>query len=596
MQEKLHQLLCSANIAGICIVDDAIGEQTATVERFIAIVETLDSEGILEEANELEEDFEFEQGSPILEQYSRELWSKAQPDKQLQYVRLLCEKLPAKDEELITSLDISSVLKQLKADENLSRMELISISPTQWDDTAKDIVAKIPSGKKILVLFDQKLEQAGGRFAVTKGIDLASEVITGPYNESLLTGILTYTVESESVELAERAKLVAEKGLEPSQLFVLTKKRLEELPRFIDGIKKLLLNSPCERIKVKAIEIGKAALEETNKKIQLLDTYDFSHAVLQSSIIEGVWAPETLFRIIDVIYKDEVKNYLLENSLVPDINNLLSEASEFNRVEVPISSPETYTARYDLRRKEIYAEGRLINGLFKPIENGDIFEVTDGSNKGIYILLSQPCDLMIRRNGERGIRAGNLLKIKPFTNKELESDFDTRLKAAKLKKLHKFNYWETKGLIEYIDEDPKTVGIVDMPRAHIVNLDILDFTMFNSDGVARLDISAALPTTLNEGLAERFSDLNNSHKKLHAKVQEYSAALKGVKGGIPGKIIQDILPNLSLGDKLAKSSLKGNIFSFGIKRVKALRDPYAKNLLDKYTRYLSRTGNLHDFA
>jgi|GEM_PF-4969495 len=596
MQEKLHQLLCSANVAGICIVDDAIGEGVPTFAKFKSLITKINATGTLEELNDLDDDFDFEQDSPALDDYSKDLWDNALPDKQLQYMRLLYDKFPDSSEESLTKLGIGRVLEQLQKDEHLSKMELKGISPTEWDDEIENIISRIPPGKKMLVLFDQKLEQAGGRFNITRGIDLVSEVINGPHTNSLIAGILTYTVPNESLELAERAKLTSEKELDSSQLFVLTKERLQDLPKFIDGIKKLLLNNSCEQIKVKAIEITQAALNETSNKLRLLDTYDFSHAVLDSSLLEGVWAPETLFRIIDIIYKDEIKNNLLSNNRIPELNNLLTEASKFTKVDVPISNPETYQARYALRKQELYAEGRLINGLFKPIENGDIFEVTNGAGKGIYILLSQPCDLMIRQNGERGVRAGNLLKIKTLGTQALVNDFYARLGQAKATKLHKFNYWETRGLLEHMDSDPAAVGIVEMPRAHIVNLDILDFSAFSANGIASLDISSSFPLALNQGLAKRFAYLHDYHKKLHEKLDKYRKNLNGVKGGIAGEILDDLLPSLSLDNKLAKTSHQNSTFSFGIKRVKALRDPYAKNMLDKYTRYLSRTGNLHDFA
>ena len=52
---------------------------------------------------------------------------------------------------------------------------------------------------------------------------------------------------------------------------------------------------------------------------------------------------------------------------------------------------------WEIQHKELYENPSYINKNHLPIELGDIFK--KGSKK--YILLAQPCDLMIRSNGKR---------------------------------------------------------------------------------------------------------------------------------------------------------------------------------------------------
>ncbi|MBD2769386.1 hypothetical protein IC235_15970 [Hymenobacter sp. BT664] len=597
MKEQLHQLLELANVSSVYIVDDAIGDGSVTYEHFIGLIRKVEIASGLEALNSLDEGLDFEDNAPALEEYSAGLWKAAAPYKQLHYVRRLCELTPTgEDEDLATNLDIARVLQQLREDEHLKKPELVSLSPLEWDAQRDEIASKVPAGKRVLVLFDQRLERSGERFAVTRGIDLVKEIVSSAHKLVFLTGILTYTVTEEGQELDERAKLIADKALEASDLFVLTKKRLEELPHFVDGIKKLLLNEPCEQIKVQAISLGESALQSTKAKLLALDTYDFNRTVLQSSSTEGIWAPETLFRIIDIIYKDEIKEQLLQRNLIPELNKLLVQATALSQIPVPVLEAEAYTKRYSLRRQEIYATANLVNGLFKPIENGDIFEVTGGTGKGLYVLLAQPCDLMIRSNGTRSSEVGHLLKIRTTSKPDLEALLTEQLQKASIKKLHDFNFWKTRGVIEYIADDPQTIGLVSLTKAHVVNLDVLDLAMFSSTGEVVLDISATPPAALHIGLAKRFDKLKGLHEKIHRNVGECQVALKAVQGTLPKELIQGLLPKLSLNDKLGATTLTGSLFSFGIRRVKALREPYAKNLLDKYTRHLSRTGDLHDFA
>lgn len=599
MKEQLHQLLALANVSGVYIVDDALGDGSLAYEHFYALIRKIEATIGLEALDGLEEGIDFESNEGILAEYSRKLWEAASADKQLQYVRYLCDLVPYReDQDLATNLDITRVLEQLREEEHLQKAELVSMSPTDWEKQVTTITSRIPTGKRAIVLFDQKLERAGGRFAVTQGIDLAKELIDSPQKAQFLTGILTYTVPNDNAgeELIERARLATDKHLNPSDLFVLTKKRLEDLPHFVDGLKKMLLNEPCEHIKVQAIAVGEAALEATKAKLLALDTYDFNHTVLHSSLREGVWAPETLFRIIDIIYKDEIKTQLLDKALVPDLNKLLGQATELSKVEIPIGTSASNTERYRLRRQEMYASGELINGLFKPIENGDIFEVTTGTGIGLYILLNQPCDLAIRSNGKRAADISHLLKIKAITKESLETKLEEKFAEARTRKLQDFNFWKTRGVIEYIEQDPHTVGLVELATAYVVDLSVLDLTMFNSSGEAMIDVSATPSDALHIGLSKRFTDLKAIHQKLHNKLEECATALRPIRGPWPGKLLQELLPSLSLNTNLGKAAHTGTLFSFGIKRVKSLRDPYAKNLLEKYTRYLSRTGDLHDFA
>ncbi len=90
--------------------------------------------------------------------------------------------------------------------------------------------------------------------------------------------------------------------------------------------------------------------------------------------------------------------------------------------------------------------------------------------------------------------------------------------------------------------------------------------------------------------------MRNNYVKLQTKIHDCREALKNVQGPWLNQIIQDMLPKLSLNGKLSKVELANTNFTYGIRRIRALREPYAKNLLDKYTQFLSRTGNLHDFA
>ncbi|GAB3910470.1 hypothetical protein GCM10028803_50380 [Larkinella knui] len=127
-------------------------------------------------------------------------------------------------------------------------------------------------------------------------------------------------------------------------------------------------------------------------------------------------------------------------------------------------------------------------------------------------------------------------------------------------------------------------------------MNVLDLAMFNPNGIVEIDLRASTPEALHTGLSKHFTELLTMHSNLQNKLYDCGEAMKHVKGLWLNQLINGMLPKLSLNNKLGQAEIVKNKFTYGIKRVTSLRDPYAKNLLDKYTQFLSRTGNSHDFA
>jgi len=50
---------------------------------------------------------------------------------------------------------------------------------------------------------------------------------------------------------------------------------------------------------------------------------------------------------------------------------------------------------------EVYEPANLVNEFNHPLRNGDVFEATFGSAAEQFILIAQPCDLMVRKNSQR---------------------------------------------------------------------------------------------------------------------------------------------------------------------------------------------------
>jgi hypothetical protein len=64
------------------------------------------------------------------------------------------------------------------------------------------------------------------------------------------------------------------------------------------------------------------------------------------------------------------------------------------------------------RRDEVFDAGSRLNALRSPLACGDVFK-KDGGNR-YYILLGQPCDLVVRFNGSRAAREALLVKLASY--------------------------------------------------------------------------------------------------------------------------------------------------------------------------------------
>ena len=110
----------------------------------------------------------------------------------------------------------------------------------------------------------------------------------------------------------------------------------------------------------------------------------------------------------------------------------------------------------------------------------DIFEKAPGRR---YILLTQPCDLMVRSNGKRVYddrlgRTGALVE----------------LVAGNAAKEAKESWRE----VPFYDEDTGAPAYVDVAKVHQVQLAVLDLCASRKDGVAAIEVGADCPEQLIE--------------------------------------------------------------------------------------------------
>lgn len=471
---------------------------------------------------------------------------------------------------------------------------LHKLSPSEWVKQKDDIFSAVLAAKvPVLFLFDQVLTHSPSPLNKKLGLDFCVEVIFH-LKRVAICGLLTHTVSVDE-ELTRRKDLCKEKNIPLESFFILSKKRTDKALQFADGIKKALLNSSCEIIKNKTIAIIKKAQKQTLLELENIDAYAFDHIVIQSSFKEGVWEPQTLFRIYNFLFRRNAKEQILKASRYKKtINNEISIARQIGNVS---TTEAAYDDHLELRNKELYEQSKILNGLQSPVENGDIFQFDKGPVKGKFILASQACDLMVRYDGSRKSTYGTLLRINEFTEEALLSE----IKAYYKNNIMRQHYFADKYKLPYFFKKEKSVkvGIIDFNDVILVNTNVLDLVVLNKEGESKLDFRKVISPSpqLSNSWNERSRFITNYFKELLQTLKKYKAIVKTLPHNEEQMIWNQLMPKISFTRECGSTpSLEDDRFSFGIKRISRYMDPGSTLLLNRYTRHLAREAEDHDFA
>ena len=434
---------------------------------------------------------------------------------------------------------------------------------TQWQQQKTALLdnAAMPN---TLVLFDQSFTKEGG--TETTGLDLIKDAYARCTHPGLLCGLLSqnYTIEQE---FESWQRLAADHNIEADRFVLIAKERLEgRLVGFASQIKLTVLNKQCNALKQEAIQLLQNAHQAAGEQLRAMNIYDFEHIVFRSSQREGVWEPDTLFRIFGLYHRTATRQ--LAKQSVP----LAQQATAIRKVSsLPI--PNEAALRHNswkIQRLELYEEDEHLNGHHLPTDLGDIYQKSNGDKR--FILLAQPCDLMVRNDKEPGRRSG----MYEATVAEIV-DEKPKNEHASVE-------------LKYFDPSTGRSAYVHLGRIHTIKLCVLDLCVLQTDGHAKLAATDQCPETVIPSWQRYFVELQKDAKKILSRYQELT---KGKKD--PALIALLTRANY-------KGFIRGDINSqeqrieYKIKRVRRLLQPRAGEMLSRYAAYKTRNAFEHDFG
>ncbi|MYE99134.1 MAG: hypothetical protein F4234_02960 [Gammaproteobacteria bacterium] len=235
-----------------------------------------------------------------------------------------------------------------------------------------------------------------------------------------------------------------------------------------------------------------------------------------------------------------------------------------------LKSSRESKAAVETQRFEMYEQGDELNSFHAPLELGDIF--TKISNNKQYILLTQPCDLMVRGNGKRSYddkmgRTGTLIELVMDSGKKTVSREELR----------------------FFHEGTGQSAYANLAKPHQVQLSVLDLCVYTADGVAEIDVVDSLcPDLVIEPWKARFFLLQKHFKTAFENYQLLD------EKNVDDPLISLALPNLPTSIAITPD-VNANKVKYGIKRVLRLRRPWSSALLTAYSHYMARAAFDHQF-
>ncbi len=529
------------------------------------------------ETKPVELDFvEWELAEPVFESRIISLWdSKDDEGKRALYLKILTfEKNTEELENSVAPLKLKTVLKE--------KIDLLS--PVEWVANKDTIIGTLNENAKILFLFDIEFGYAPLPDH-RDGRDLAVELLQdGNISNFLYCGIFSHLFNIAE-EYDKRSEYCRTHNLEKEKFYTISKKRFQNdsyLPGLAEGIRNTLLINEVELLKKEASKVLRSSFTKSLSEINELTPESFNHIIQKSSKIEGVWEMTTLIRVSNIITSHKALCNLLSNNRRTRINQSLERIRLVEKIKTGGETPFDKTQVLNLRKKELYINSDIQNQLHYPLSNGDILNIQDKE----YILLAQPCNIALRSNGTRD-RKYNLGLL-------VELEIIKREDFAKYKK----GQLATLEIIEDISLSVDSIKIARFSTFQSVSLSPLDLTVFNKDGIARINLSEPenISNIIQESWKKRYKFLHKEFSEFAEGIKTYNKIRIANKNILTKSIFNSSMFSGYQIDNKNSLSRRGKLLEFDIERVAHYKSPYSDDLLQKFMLYLSRNAFEHDFT
>jgi hypothetical protein len=414
---------------------------------------------------------------------------------------------------------------------------------TRWSDVKENLIADAGSD---VFLVDRERMEGSERSNVGDGI--VKELIERCPADAVVM-ILTHSVPPDGTEKL-RQTLATELNVPIARLGVVSKRPLGT--SLTDGIRAAvrvtLTQLTCSVVVDRMVVAMTKALADTKKALNELPVSALDQAVFENSFTEGASEIDVLCRILLSRQRTAI-----DADIAGALDQVHSPLARMRKLRLLEALPALPLEEADLlrewRRDEVFDPGERLNALRSPLACGDVF-LKNGTQR-YYVLLGQPCDLMVRPDGQRSANEGVFAKLATSYAPALASEG---------------RFFEVPPLAG------TTRWALDFREWYSVNLDWLEWTSFNNDGRVAFSPAVSSPTGLLPGWELRFQ---RSLRKF-AKGRQYCLSVGKLAGSV--------------------TTASATTVEYPYKRVARLRAPRAAAAYTSFVSFQARGAFDHDFA
>lgn len=563
-QTAVREILAALQVARVVCVDDTYADEPS-IEEVVVAACSLEEDTLKKALPEIGESIPEDQD--ILKEKIRRLWNELDEPVLSKRTKdiLTAERLQGGEET--DDLGDASILSEV-----IPNDMLLPLSLKRWEEQRDQLLGE-DADQHTLFLFDQDLSGDGGD--VQGGIKIISSLLAQDDTSNLICGLLTHTVKPEE-QLEKWEDLSNAHNIPRDRFLVVPKLYLSKDPvLFAQTLKLIALSPNFTELKNKVNKIIKSATSTANKRVDAINIYDLEHIVFRVSDEEGLWEPDMLFRLYGLYHRLESRQLAYRGGQLEKIAKRLRSVSH-----VPTDTAfKPASSTWKIQQEELYESGKHLNKNHLPLELGDIFAKTGKDSKKHYILLAQPCDLMVRKNGKRQpdivyVPLAEVVALPPEKNLPPYSED-----------------------MLCFGSDPNEHWCVKLKIIHLVRVCLLDLCVFRGDGSAIIWDGGEPPEGIRPAWKNRYTILSKSFGRLMKQlyltpaVEGEPRATKDIKSTLKTDLLNEGLFKGQLGKK---GDDRGIIYNF--QRVSRLSRDRAFGLLMAYTSVLGRPAYDREFA
>ena len=560
-RQAVARLLGMMGIERVVVVDDEYVE-LPELEDLIGLCEARVNAGDAASLQEPPlEDVNFEAGIEVWRPRVTAAWEKLDEAKRLTLFRTLGGTVDLPKD---TS---AGILGDIIQDKDLQFFSLEG-----WKAN-KDALLTPGVAEKTLFLFDQDMRKdQKGR--PDEGMYLVADVLRATENLTAYCGLLSNKIQPEEEakdwhEFSQKYEIQEYRD----RFAIIAKKHLESKPlAFAFRLKRVAITSHCQRLRDRVCKVFSDALQEAHGQIKALSVYDFEQIVFQSSCREGVWEPDTLFRLFGLFQRAAARGRANEDQELHATADRIRSVIDLEYE--PEDAPEPASRR--IYRLELYEEADYLARHRMPTELGDIYE--NGGNGKQFVLLAQPCDLMMRREGKRGrVDEGILVQIVEESRIPQDPGASFELPHYQLEGTSKwYAHFGTASRIKFL---------------------ILDLCVFAKDGVAGFKLDGKHSMT---GLIPVWKEYFERVKKAaELTLNGLEKARKVENATISKEADRMLRRHLTCSRKgvvVGDIDIGTKTISYPLRRIGRLKKPHSEAMLRAYAHHLCRDAFEHELC